>query len=188
MLILTTEDVKFCYVKLPNSLSLMGMKYGDWYFYFDNFISAELEEVKVKYQPWLENTEKSGELRAILKKDRGFYLCVHLSELKPISLDDAILDICQAMRNSDRLKIGSHRHHLRIYKKCFVGSEAVTWMTENLKISRSEAVEFGCKCIEKNLFAHVLQECDFEDDEKKLYRFREDGAPDKRYKSFVLSN
>jgi len=165
----------------------MGMKYGNWYFYFNNFIDEDLEEVKVKYQQWLEDTEKTGEIRAILKKNPGFYLCVHLSELKPIPSSQAIEDICQAMRNSEKLEIGSHRQQLRIYKKCFVGSEAVTWIEENLHISRPEAVKFGRKCLEKNLFAHVLGEDDFEDDEKKLYRFREDGEPDKRFQSFVLS-
>ena len=187
MLILNHEDVKSCFVKLSDSQLLMGMKYGNWYFYFHNFIMEDLEEVKVKYQKWLDNTEKPGEIRAILKKNPGFYLCVHLSQLKPIASSRAIEDICKAMRDSEKLEIGSHRQQLRIYKKCFVGSEAVTWIVENLNISRPEAVKLGRKCLEKKLFTHVLGESDFEDDEKKLYRFREDGEPDKRYKSFVLS-
>ncbi|MDJ0725027.1 MAG: DEP domain-containing protein [Prochloraceae cyanobacterium] len=188
MLILTTEDVKFCFVKPINLHSLMGMKYGNWYFYFNDFLNLDLEEIKIKYQQWLDNTEKSGEIRAILKTKAGFYLCVHLSELKPIAASKAIVDICQAMRNSADLEVNSRRQKLRIYKKCFVGSEAVNWMVENLNISRSEAVKFGRKCLEKNLFAHVLGENDFEDNETQLYRFQEDGQPDRKYQSFVLSS
>lgn len=58
MLILAPEDVKFCFVKQLSSEPLMGIKYGNWCFYFEKFLPLDLNTVKLKYQNWSEEAEK----------------------------------------------------------------------------------------------------------------------------------
>jgi hypothetical protein len=62
---------------------------------------------------------------------------------------------------------------MRTYSDCFVGKDAVDWMTQNLpslKSNRGQAVDLGRRMLALRLIAHVKHEHDFEDS-KKLYRF-----------------
>ena len=186
MLILTSEDIESCFVQLPDMPPSIGFKYRNWHFYFDSHVD-NYEKSVAQCHDWLDNPEKAGELRALVKDSRGgCQLCVHLPELQPIPEDTAMKAICEYMRTSGEIKVGSHRYQLRIFKKCFVGSEAVTWIADRLKMPRDRALEFGRKCLKQGLFCHVLGEEDFEDS-KLLYRFAGDGGPDQKYQSFVLS-
>jgi len=173
MLILTPEDVKFCFVKQSPSNALMGIKYGNWCFYFEKFLNLDLNTVKIKYQDWSEEAEKKGELRAILEKDGGVYLCVDSGKLEPLTLSEAIVKIAENMKSSQELEKTFHHRSWRRSRKCFQGKKAVNWMIKKLNISRLEAIKLGQKCLEQDLFAHVLDCNIFEDDEKQFYFFRE---------------
>ena len=69
-----------------------------------------------------------------------------------------------AMRGKGGLEIKNRRHHLKIYKQCFVGSEAVDWLVNHLNISRKQAVVIGTKLVQKRVIYHVTNEHSFKDE------------------------
>jgi len=83
-------------------------------------------------------------------------------------------EIYAQMRDS---KIGipraDRRWRLMTYPCCFVGSEAVSWMEANLKVSREEAVRIGQRLLEAGILQHVTQSELFTD-AHFFYRFQED--------------
>ena len=79
-----------------------------------------------------------------------------------------------AMREeSNGISVMDRRYRFRVYRKCFIGSEAVTWIVRNRKCSRLEAVSLGQQLMDANIFCHVCNNHTFKDD-FLFYRFRED--------------
>lgn len=70
-----------------------------------------------------------------------------------------------AMRVPGGLDIRDRMFHLRTYKACFVGREAVDWMVQHAQMTRAEAVLQGRRLIALGLMTHVVNEHDFEDAE-----------------------
>ncbi|OIS98966.1 PREDICTED: uncharacterized protein LOC109232432 [Nicotiana attenuata] len=64
-------------------------------------------------------------------------------------------------------------YKLRRFTNCFLGSEAVDFLSEDQYLEREEAVEFGRKLASNLFFQHVLDENVFEDG-NHLYRFLDD--------------
>ncbi|XP_028771917.1 uncharacterized protein LOC114729125 [Neltuma alba] len=62
---------------------------------------------------------------------------------------------------------------MRRFTKCFLGSEAVDFLSEDQYLERQEAVEFAQNLASKFFFHHVLDENLFEDG-NHLYRFLDD--------------
>lgn len=91
------------------------------------------------------------------------------SDLNRIS----IRQIASKMRSPEGVEIKTRRHKLKLYQRCFVGSEAVDWIVKYTKVSRSDAVKIGQKMIEKSLVDHVTSDHPFKD-ENLFYRFNED--------------
>lgn len=173
MLILTSEDVKPCFIKQLSSDLLMGVKYGNWFFYFEQFLNLDLETVKVKYQKWSEQAEKNGELRAILNKDSGIYLCISSNQLELINPSEALTNLTEKMKNCNKLEKTLYHRSWRRSRKCFQSQTAITWMTQYLNISRIEATKLGQKCLEKQLISHILENNIFQDEEKQFYFFND---------------
>lgn len=88
-------------------------------------------------------------------------------------------NLCHEMYSSQDLEIKDRRWRLRIFKKCFIGQEAVDWLSKYLQIQRDEAIEIGQKLLEEGHIFHVLKEHDFEDG-YFFYRFSMDGFPSQR--------
>jgi hypothetical protein len=59
------------------------------------------------------------------------------------------------MLGSDGVEIKRRTHHFKTYKNCFVGVEAVTWLSEKLEISRETAVTVGSELVSRGYFRHV---------------------------------
>jgi EAL domain-containing protein (putative c-di-GMP-specific phosphodiesterase class I) len=70
-----------------------------------------------------------------------------------------------AMRTPGGLDIRDRMFHLRTYKECFVGREAVDWLVLHQRVSRVEAVRLGQRLVALGLMSHVVTEHDFEDAE-----------------------
>lgn len=85
----------------------------------------------------------------------------------------SVRQLAQEMRSEQGVEIKTRRHKLKLYQRCFVGNEAVDWISKKTKLSREDAVAIGQKMIDKGLFHHVLDEHQFKDEEL-FYRFRED--------------
>lgn len=64
-------------------------------------------------------------------------------------------------------------YKMRRFKSCFLGSEAVNFLSEDQYLESEEAVQFGRKLASKLFFQHVLDENLFEDG-NHLYRFLDD--------------
>ncbi|MEM9273165.1 MAG: mechanosensitive ion channel protein [Cyanobacteria bacterium P01_F01_bin.143] len=72
-------------------------------------------------------------------------------------------ELVTKMRNIGGLQIKNRRYNLRFYDQCFVGSEAVTWMVENLEISREKAVDLGQRLMDEKWIHHVVDQQLFQD-------------------------
>ena len=62
-------------------------------------------------------------------------------------------EIMRRMRAAEGLDIRDRRHLLTVHSKCFVGSEAVEWMTRALGLTRAEAVRLGQLLVEQGFAA-----------------------------------
>ena len=85
----------------------------------------------------------------------------------------------------ERVSVKTRRQGLRKFKKCFVGSEAVSFLVQSrLVSSRAEAVVLGTRFItDFNLFEPVNRDHGFIDARTKLYRFVE-----KKNRYFSINN
>ena len=95
------------------------------------------------------------------------------SKQKSKSEKVSIHDLAAKMREKGGVEIKARHYHLKLYKRCFVGSEAVDWLVKHLNISRTKAVAIGKKLIDKKVIHHVTDEHSFED-ASLFYRFYED--------------
>ncbi|XP_062228486.1 uncharacterized protein LOC133926526 [Phragmites australis] len=81
---------------------------------------------------------------------------------------DELATIVRKMRESITPK--DRFYKMRRFSNCFLGSEAVDFISEDQYLERDEAVEFGRKLASRHFFCHVLGENVFEDG-NQLYRF-----------------
>jgi small-conductance mechanosensitive channel len=67
------------------------------------------------------------------------------------------------LATSGDVAIRDRRHLLRVYRRAFVGREAVDWLTSRFGLTRAEAVELGERWVALGLVRHVLDEHGFRD-------------------------
>jgi len=97
-------------------------------------------------------------------------------ELGPRSwTDEQLAAAVIRMRSADGIPIGDRRHLLTVYRQCFVGRDAVDWLTRAYELSRREAVDLGQQLIDRGIIRHVLDEHGFKDG-NFFYRFNADEA------------
>lgn len=85
----------------------------------------------------------------------------------------SVRQLALEMRSEKGVEVKTRRYKLKLYQRCFLGSEAVDWITKRVKISRLDAVQLGQQMLDKGLCHHVLDEHQFKD-EPLFYRFSED--------------
>ncbi|XP_052189617.1 uncharacterized protein LOC127799538 isoform X2 [Diospyros lotus] len=73
-------------------------------------------------------------------------------------------------RMKESITVRDRFYKMRRFTNCFLGSEAVDFISEDQYLEREEAIEFGRKLASKLFFQHVLEENIFEDG-NHLYRF-----------------
>ena len=81
--------------------------------------------------------------------------------------------LVKKMREPNGLEIKDRRFRLQVYVDCFVGSEAVDWMTQTQNLTRLEAVALGQLLVDRKIIHHVVDEQAFRD-EYFFYRFYAD--------------
>ncbi len=178
MIILSPEDVYPCALQRPGSLPLFGFCYQRWHFYWEGTERLPEAEAVTRCRIWIESPEPPQVFKVLYCEGNEYRVAVHTPDLTPISWQDGLSSLCEAMRNSGEL-VADHRWRLRNFEKSFVGSEAVTWLSQNLGISRGEAVQLGRECQQAGLLDHVLAEQEFAD-APYYYRFGMDGQPEER--------
>ena len=75
-----------------------------------------------------------------------------------------------AMHMSKNINVEDRRYHLKLYKNCFIGHQAVTFIASYLNCSRSDAITVAQKMIAEHYIAHVGDNPMFQDD-YSFYRF-----------------
>lgn len=83
------------------------------------------------------------------------------------------------LRSPGGVPIMDRRHLLTVYRHCFVGREAVDWMTRACGLTRAEAVEIGQVLVDRGIVHHVLDEHGFRDG-NFFYQFRQPPRADNR--------
>jgi len=96
------------------------------------------------------------------------------SELGPEDWSDVdVAAVAEKMRGPMGVPVEDRRHLLSVYRRCFVGSEAVDWLGDHAGLTRSEAVAVGQRLVDLGCIRHVLSEHGFRDGHY-FFRFRED--------------
>ena len=94
-------------------------------------------------------------------------------KVAPYTTPEELNPLILQMRKPGGISIKDRRYKLKVYPKCFVGSEAVKWLMQHLGISQQEALRIGKRLLYRGVIHHVVDEQDFEDD-YLFYRFYAD--------------
>ncbi|KAF8411526.1 hypothetical protein HHK36_004078 [Tetracentron sinense] len=89
-------------------------------------------------------------------------------DLSSSGMVDELAVIVRKMRES--IVVKDRFYKMRRFTNCFLGTEAVNFLSEDQYLEQEEAIEFGRKLANKYFFRHVLDENVFEDG-NHLYRF-----------------
>ena len=177
MFILSSEQVDFC--TLSNRIGeqlvqIPGLEYqrklyikGETYNQQDRQTAVQKARQKV--------LELKGQPMILVEECDTLTLWYHdktVEKVNPLLVMD-LQELVAAMRNVGGIQIKERHFHLKSYRQCFVGSEAVDWLVSHLKISRQDAVIVGQRLINENWIHHVLDEQAFQDG-YFFYRFRWD--------------
>ncbi len=81
--------------------------------------------------------------------------------------------ISSAMGGENGVSIKDRRFQFKLFKKVFLGSEAVEWLMMNERATREEAILMGELMLQQGIIHHVFDEHNFKD-EPLFYRFYSD--------------
>ena len=189
MLILDSEQVKYCQViaHIEGQKRIeSGLIYQDDVFLkVKSYAREDLEKaIRECRENYLDNDDIEVPI-LVIKSVKEVTLWLEDNRFKPeqsshqeitqnnTSNNFDLDNLVAKMRGKDGLAIKTRRYQLKLYQRCFVGTEAVDWLTKNLQISRPEAVAIGQQLIDKKVIHHVSNEHSFKD-EPLFYRFYED--------------
>jgi hypothetical protein len=74
----------------------------------------------------------------------------HSESLNNVDIERLATKMWQSLEVKDR------SYHLKVYEKCFVGSDAVDWLRKHVECSEREALSVGNMMITANIFHHVV--------------------------------
>lgn len=200
MLFLDYTQVQYCKIR-DQDKTISGLIYNDNLFIRDKAFPKEEMELAIKEcrEEYLDHEERSQIATLLVKeKDRvGIWMQNNEYKSDIISISSnkqnavgtssysrstksknsvnriSIRQLAQGMRSEKGVEIKTRRHKLKLFQRCFLGTEAVDWIVTKAKLSREDAVTLGQKMIEKGIFHHVLDEHKFKD-EDLFYRFNDD--------------
>ncbi|RMD72758.1 MAG: hypothetical protein D6822_00775 [Cyanobacteria bacterium J149] len=191
MLILEAEQIEYCLLLVQfkqGKKKLPGVNYkGNLFVKVASFEQHEMEPAIKKCREFLDRDEAIPSI--VVKEATGFSVFCEQpntnyvgkmepspevsSSAKPAKSKINLEKIVAQMRGENGVPIKGRMQGLKLYKRSFVGSEAVDWLTNTLNISRPQAIKIGQLLLSNNLIRHVTGEHQFEDREL-LYRFTED--------------
>ena len=199
MLFLDHTQVKYCKIQNQDK-TISGIIYNENLFIQEKAFPKEEMEAAIKEcrEEYLDHVERS-QIPTLLVKDNksvGIWMQNNQHKSNIISYDEdsqdtpniqadpstknqsnsnsiSLKQLAVQMRSQNGVEIKTRRHKLKLYQRCFLGNEAVTWLSEKTKLSRKDTVKLGQKMIDKGFFHHVVDEHQFKDEEL-FYRFNED--------------
>ena len=77
------------------------------------------------------------------------------------------------MRDKDGVAIKDRWYNFKLYRQCFIGSEAVEWLMKTQNISEEKAIQLGQILLDRRIIHHVHDEHNFKND-FLFYRFYHD--------------
>jgi ketosteroid isomerase-like protein len=113
-------------------------------------------EGKKGFTVWFQNDL----LKPLLKKEKPRDI---LAEIK-------LEKLVEEIRGSEGIEIKNRFYKIKMYPRCFVGSEVVEWLKNRFKIGTEEAVRLGQKLVDEQWIHHVTDDHQFEDG-NLFYRF-----------------
>ena len=181
MQILSNKQVSYCNIESKQSGNieyLPGMLFQEKIFIKYQLFSLDSKDRAIEYcrQKYL---EYKGEKSYILVEDSlGFIVWVEDKSARIIGKEDPLdvvnaidlEDLVAKMRSVGGIKIKDRRHNLRLYKQCFVGTEACDYLIDNLELSIEQAIELGQRLIDEKWIHHVVDERRFHN-RHYFYRF-----------------
>ena len=199
MLFLDHTQVKYCKIQ-DRDKTISGIIYNDNLFIQEKVFPKEEMEAAIKEcrEEYLDHVERS-QIATLLIKDKksvGIWMQNNEHKSQIISYDEhkgntsdisaapsaknhsnsnriSLKKLAAEMRSEKGVEVKTRRHKLKLYQRCFLGNEAVTWLSEKTKLSRKDTIKLGQKMMEKGFFHNVMEEQQFKDEEL-FYRFNED--------------
>ena len=196
MLFLDYTQVKYCKLQ-ENDQDISGIIYNDSVFTIaKSFPKEELEAaIKECREEYLDHEERSQIPTLLIKGKNSVGIWMKNSRYKSsdaatvssssrdqenpsnVSKIDlggiSLRQLASEMRSPTGVEIKTRRHKIKRYQSCFLGNEAVDWITKKVKVSRVDAIKLGQKMLEKGILNHVINEHQFKDD-NLFYRFQDD--------------
>ena len=177
MFILTTEQVDFCTLSSRKGKSVVqmpGLEYQRKLYIKGESYDRQHRQTAIK-NARQKVLEMKGQPMILVEDSAAITYWYYNKTVEKVSslLTLDLSALVAAMRNVGGIQIKERQFHLKTYRQCFVGSEAVDWLVSYLKISRQDAVKVGQRLIDENWVHHVLDEQTFQD-YHFFYRFRWD--------------
>lgn len=123
-------------------------------------------------EAWLEKhqIESWETLNELLKNQKIVLKQGILFDLPQLSPAEAI-SVAKELQGKNGVEIKDRWFKLRLYSNCFIGSEMVSWLVQNKKITPEEAIAIGQSLLKQDLIHHVHNDHDFKN-EFLFYRFK----------------
>lgn len=144
----------------------------------------ELDTLMRESLKWLDSNPKESwrTLHKSTIEGRVLFENGKLLDLRRISMAK-VEELTELLRGPLGVEIKDRRYRLRLYRTCFIGSDAVVCLQRSFDISRPKALRYGELLFEHGVFHHVVREHTFKD-RYLFYRFCEDELetmqPDKK--------
>lgn len=105
---------------------------------------------------------ENGDIVTIWYEDRYIIKVVETDEEMARYFN--LAELIEWMRSPQGVKIETRSQSFRFpFKQCFIGREAVDWMTDKLSIGRQEAVMLGQRLIDEKLLKNLSNQKPFQD-------------------------
>ncbi len=181
MKILDHKQVKYCNLvqhqqDIPQYLP--GLIFKNKLFIKDKIFTREEQKEAQDYgkKQFLDN---KGQIEYLLLEDvTGFIIWKESNQVELLKSNSKnnllktnnLEEIVNKIRGNNGVEIKDRRHRLKLYSKCFIGSDLVDWMMKDLSISLEQAIKIGQQLIDKKIIHHVHDQHDFEN-KYLFYRF-----------------
>lgn len=141
-------------------LSILMMRFG-----LNPYTSIPLTDRWFRKHP----NKSWGDLKEYLLKGQVIF---QIDRLHDVEISE-INALTQKMRAKDGVEIKDRWYRFKIYRQCFIGSEAVQWLMETQNISEQKAIQLGQMLVDRRIIHHVKNDHNFKN-EFLFYRFYQD--------------
>lgn len=200
MLFLDHTQVKYCKIQSGDQV-LPGLIYNNNLFIREKSFPKEEIEIAIKEcrEEYLDHVERSQIPTLLVKSQNSVGIWMQNNKYKTNIVDSpgdsagqdnsqiltsnsepksnsqriSVRQLATEMHSEKGVEIKTRRYKLMLFQRCFLGTEAVDWIVNQVKISREDAIALGQKMLDKGIFQHVTNEHQFKD-EPLFYRFNED--------------